>query len=86
MVLSLVRRGGDSIFAYDSNLATAEIEIFAFLSEVMNTRKRPDSRDFAAILTDHPDPNYGLLFESHTKAQSVQKVEKGTELNHVKAA
>jgi len=61
------------------------IDTVAFLSEIMATWNRPDSMEYAAIMTSLM-PGYQLLIESYNKAQSVRELGKDTKLNRVEAA
>lgn len=60
-------------------------DTFATLGELMGTWNRPDAMDFAAIMKDHIVPHYNLLFESYTKAQSVQQSGRETKLDKFEA-
>jgi nicotinamidase-related amidase len=61
-------------------------DTFATLGELMATWNRPDAMEFAAIMTEHIVPHYQLLFESFSKAQSVQRDGRETRLDRFEAA
>jgi hypothetical protein len=71
--------GNYSAMATDITLArvvqagAVPTDTFATLAELMSTWNRPDAMEFANIMKDHIVPHYQLLFESFTKAQSVQR-------------
>jgi hypothetical protein len=47
---------------------------------------RKDAMDFAAVMVEHIVPPYRAPMESYDKAQSVQKVGRGTRLEHLTPA
>jgi hypothetical protein len=62
------------------------IDTLAVISELQQTRNRPDALKFANIYADHMMPDYRLLIESCEKTQSVVMQGHETMLDAVKPA